>query len=118
MAIYSPCNAHKLNLVIANACKLAPIKNCVAAINEAYFFFNSSPKCQRFLEKVIPMTTLTDTNIKKLVELCKTQWVERFEAFENVLDLAEAVVTICEIIVSPHLYIHNDDVEGCTNGWS
>ena len=66
MAIYSPCNAHKLNLVIANACKLAPIKNCVAAINEAYLFFNSSPKCQRFLEKVIPMTTLTDTNIKNL----------------------------------------------------
>ena len=37
---------------------------------------------------------------------------------ENVLDLAEAVVTVCEIIVSPHLYIHNEDFEGCTNGWS
>ena len=44
--------------------------------------------------------------------------MERFEAFENVLDLAEAVVTVCEIIVSPHLYIHNEDFESCTNGWS
>lgn len=28
-AIYSPCNAHKLNLVIANASKLMQINNCV-----------------------------------------------------------------------------------------
>ena len=28
-AIYSPCNAHKLNLMIANASKLMQIKNCV-----------------------------------------------------------------------------------------
>ena len=60
----------------------------------------------------------TDTNVTKLVGLCKTRWVERFEAFENVLDLAEAVVTVCEIIVSPHLYIHNEDFEGCTDGRS
>ena len=40
------------------------------------------------------MTTLTDTNITKLVGFCKTQWVERFETFKNVLDLAEAVVTV------------------------
>lgn len=45
MAIYSPCNAHKLNL-IANASKLTQIRNCVTAINEAYLFFNLSPKCQ------------------------------------------------------------------------
>ena len=48
MAIYSQCNAHKLNLVIANASKLTQIRNCVTAINEAYLFFNLSPKRQRF----------------------------------------------------------------------
>ena len=106
MAIYSPCNAHKLDLVIANASKLAQIQNCVPAINEAYY---SLYKRQRFLEKVMPMTTLAHTNITKLVGLCIKRWVERFEAFKNVLDLAEAVVTICEIIVSPHLHIHNED---------
>ena len=46
MAIYSPCNAHKLNLVIANASKLTQIRNCVTAINEAFLFFYSSPKRQ------------------------------------------------------------------------
>ena len=38
-AIYSPCNAHKLNLVIAYASKLMQIKNCVGVVNETYLFF-------------------------------------------------------------------------------
>ena len=38
-AIYSPCNAHKLNLVIANATKLMQIKNCtIGVVNETYLF--------------------------------------------------------------------------------
>ena len=44
--------------------------------------------------------------------------MERFEAFENIIDLAESVVTVCELIISPHLYTDNEDYEGCTDGWS
>ena len=40
-AIYSPYNAHKLNLVIANASKLMQIKNCVGVVNETYLFFKA-----------------------------------------------------------------------------
>ena len=52
-AIYSPCNAHKLNLVIANASKLMQITNCVGVVNETYLSFKASPKRQRFFEHVI-----------------------------------------------------------------
>ena len=41
-----PGNAHKLNLVIANASKLMQIKNCVGVVNETYLFLKVSPKRQ------------------------------------------------------------------------
>ena len=44
--------------------------------------------------------------------------MERFEAFENIIDLAKSLVTVCELIISPRLYTDNEDYEGCTDGWS
>ena len=31
---------------------------------------------------------------------------------------AESVVTVCELIISPHFYTNNEDYEGCTDSWS
>ena len=33
--------------------------------------------------------------------------MERFEAFDNSVDLLEAIATTCDLIVYPHLYIHD-----------
>ena len=93
-AIYSPCNAHKLNLVIANASKLMQITNCVGVVNKTYLSFKASPKRQRFFEHVIGTVNKdSSSNVTKLVGLCKTRWVERFEAFDNYVDLLEAIAT-------------------------
>ena len=43
-ALYTPCHSHRLNLVIASASKLQPIRNCIAAINEAFLFLDNSHK--------------------------------------------------------------------------
>jgi hypothetical protein len=104
-AVYCPCNSHKLNLVIASASKLQQIGNCIAAVNEAFLFFDVSPKRQRFLEKVIGVVTAGHSNkVQKLIGLCKTRWVERFEAFDNFVELSTSVLAACEIIQYPHLY--------------
>ena len=112
-AIYSPCNAHTYNLVIANASKLMQIKNCVGVVNETYLFFKASPKRQRFFEQVIGIVNKdSSSKVTKLVHvgLCKTCWVERFEAFDSYVDLLEAIATTCDLIVYPHLYIHDADL--------
>ena len=31
---------------------------------------------------------------------------------------AKSVVTVCELIISPHFYTNNEDYEGCTDGCS
>ena len=111
-ALYSPCNVHKLNfVVIANASKLMQIKNCVGDVNETYLFFKASPKRQQFFEHVIGIVNKdSSSKVTKLVGLCKTCWVERFEAFDNYVDLLEAIATTFDLIVYPHLYKHDADL--------
>ena len=69
-AIYSPCNAHKLNLVIANASQLMQIN--VGLSTKRTFFFKASPKAkrQRFLEHVIGIVNKdSSSKVTKLVGL-------------------------------------------------
>ncbi|KAG1690263.1 repressor of the inhibitor of the protein kinase [Nymphon striatum] len=116
-AIYTPCNSHKLNLVIASASKLQQIKNCITEVNETYLFFNASHKRQGFLERVIDIVVARDRQLPegrkhskqhKLKGLCKTRWVARFEAIDNFIDLSSSVQTACDIIINPHLYVDDE----------
>ena len=52
----------------------------------------------------------SSSKVTKLVGLCRTRWVERFEAFDNYAHLLEAIATTCDLIVYPHLYIHDADL--------
>lgn len=98
-AVYCPCNSHKLNLVIESASKLQQIGNCIADVNEPFLFFDVSPKRQRSFEKVTGVVTAGHSNkVQKLTGLCKAGWVERFEAFDNFVELSTSVLAACEII--------------------
>lgn len=123
-AIYTPCNSHKLNLVIASASKLQQIKKCITEVNETYLFFNASHKRQGFLERVIDIVVARDrqlpegrkhTEQHKLKGLCKTRWVARFEAIDNFIDLSSSVQTVCDIIINPHLYVDDEKISQLIN---
>ena len=113
-AIYTPCHSHRLNLVIASASKLQQIRNCIAAINEAFLFLDKSHKRQGYFERIIAIVHGRDdadnTKQKKLKGLCKTRWVERFETFQNFTDLLPALITMCETINYPHLYEGDEEI--------
>jgi hypothetical protein len=76
LALYMHCNSDVLNLSIAAACKLSPIRNMIDSLNETDLCFNNSPKQQAFFELVIEKEEIL-SNGKKLKGLCKTRWVER-----------------------------------------
>jgi hypothetical protein len=84
LALYMHCNSHVLNLSIAAACKLSPIRNMIDSLNETDLCFNNSPKQQAFFELVIEKEEIL-SNGKKLKGLCKTRWVERHLCFETFL---------------------------------
>ncbi|KAG1704769.1 repressor of the inhibitor of the protein kinase [Nymphon striatum] len=118
-AIYTPCNSHKLNLVIASASKLQQIKKCITEVNETYLFFNASHKRQGILERVIDIVVARDRQLPegrkhseqhKLKGLCKTRWVARFEAIDNFNDQSSSIQTECDIIIKPHLYVDDETI--------
>ncbi|KAK6166338.1 hypothetical protein SNE40_023058 [Patella caerulea] len=117
-ALCTPCNSHRLNLVIASASKLQQIRNCITVVNGCFLFLDASHKRQEFLVRIIDLLAAregTGGKVKlmqhKLKGLSKTRWVERFEAIDNFIDLSESVPIARYIMVNPHLY--RDDEEIC-----
>eukprot|EP00117_Sycon_ciliatum_P039474 scpid112636/ scgid29171/ len=78
---YVHCISHILNLVVVNACSLANIQNMAGNVTEIANFFNFSPKRHRLFEKVIEEKQ-PDAKKQKLIDLCRTRWVQRHEAYE------------------------------------
>ena len=111
LALFTHCNSHVLNLSIAGSSTVQAIRNMIDVINELYFFFDNSPKRQRYLEITLDFYAPGERRTK-LKGLCKTRWVERHTCLETVYDLYEYVVTCLDSIISPHNYadLLQDDV--------
>ena len=99
LALYTHCCSHILNLVIVKACSIPMIRNMAGTITETAYFFQNSAKRQRMVEKVIDRTE-TDTDKKKLHDLCRTRWVERHEAYENFFSLYECIVNTMDAMLN------------------
>ena len=98
-AEYTRCASHHLNLAIVAACSLQPIRDVMGTVKETCLFFNNSPKRQKVLEDCIS-ETVSGSKVKKLVSLCRTQWIARINAFEVFCDLLKAIVAALAAIRS------------------
>ena len=102
-ALYIHCNSHVLNLSIANACKLPPIRNMIDTLNAVFLFFDMSPKRQRFLERVLQQLA-PDIRKKKLVGICKTRWIERHTCYDCFYEMYQFIYECFEAILNPTSY--------------
>ena len=95
-AIYFHYAPHKLNLGVVSSCKLSRVTTMMSHITALSNFFNYSTRRQECLESaVVNYPSIRKT---KLIPLCRTPWVERLDALE---DLLEAVVdTLVEMSVN------------------
>ncbi|CAC5408033.1 unnamed protein product [Mytilus coruscus] len=100
LALYVHCNSHVLNLCIAAACKLPPVRNMIDSLNEIYFFFNNSPKRQTFFELVVEKED-NPSKVKKLKGLCKTRWVESHVCYETFFELFPVICKTFEGMLNP-----------------
>ena len=96
-ALYIHCVSPVLNLCIV-ACGIQAIRNMYGVVEENCLFFNYSPKWQQELQEHIEILPVGTTSKTKLVNLCKTRWVARIEAFEVFRDMLQALVSTLEVI--------------------
>ena len=100
-ALYNHCVSHVPNLCVVAACNIQTIRNMYEVVEEICLLFNNSPKRQQGLQEHIKNLPVGTTVKTKLVNLCKTQWVARIEAFEVFRDMLLAVSTL-EVISTAH----------------
>ena len=115
-AVYVHYYSHVLNLCIAKACEIQEVRNVIGTLNQVCLFFNTSPKRQALLEKVIGRRP-ESTARKTLVDQCRTRWVARHDSFHFFEKLYEAVVDAFEEIVSPgnRQNWNNDTISSATS---
>ena len=89
-ALYFHCAAHCLNLCVVKSCQVPQLRNMLGTLQEVASFFNFAPKRQRKLEEVLS-AAMPENKKEKLVDLCKTRWVERHAAFETFAEIYLAV---------------------------
>ena len=53
LVVYTHCSSHCLNIVLAEAFALTPIRNMLDKLKETSLFFNSSPKRDALLSNII-----------------------------------------------------------------
>ena len=97
-AIYFHCQSHKLNLCIVGSYKLPMITNMMNQVRCIQEFFDY-PKRYVLTEKINELSSRGTTR-KKLINSCRTRWVQRVESFNVFFYLYPAIVAalthICE----------------------
>jgi hypothetical protein len=98
-ALFFHCASHCLSLCVVKACRLPSVTNMMGTLKQLSLFFSLSPKRQRKLEQVIK-ETLPDSKKSKLVDLCRTRWVEKHKALETFsnlyLTVFDTLAQMCE----------------------
>ena len=90
-ALYIHCASHRLNLCVAETCKIQAIRNMITTIRKASYFFDGSPKRQQVLEKSIKEYCPTSSH-RTLIDICRTRWVERIDCISRFEEMLPAVI--------------------------
>ena len=102
-ALHFHCASHLLNFCVVAACVVPSIRNMVGVLEQIYLFFSMSPKRHSELKNHISSLPENETSCSKLVNLCKTRWVARIEAFEVFICVLPAVVDTFGEISNGHI---------------
>ena len=60
-----------------------------------FFFFNNSPKRQTALSKAIKANLPNERNTK-LLDVCRTRWIERVKGLEHFIDMYPTIIATLE----------------------
>ena len=99
LATYIHCSGHCLNLVISHSCTLPEVRNMLDKLKNCSLFFQHSPKRNNLLEHIVN-NKLKDhpTKRKALLQLCKTRWAERHNAYQHFYQAYTFIVEALEMI--------------------
>jgi hypothetical protein len=114
-AVYTHCSGHCLNLVIAHSCALPVVRNTLDKMKSTVLFFTKSPKRECLLVEVATKGAHPMGLRKPLIDLCRTRWAARHDAYSHFYNAFVFIVKALEVIA---LGLHTEDYSTeVTTGW-
>ena len=111
LATYIHCSGHCLNLVISHSCAFPQIRNALDKMKNVCLFFKLSPKRNELLELIVEKNLKDhESKRKAILELCKTRWAARQEAYQHFYQSYAFIVDALEMI--GYGYTHHIDKYG------
>ena len=98
LAVYTHCAGHCLNLVIGHSCGIPIVRNIIDKVKSVCLFFLNSPKRNKLLLELVTNGTVEGTKRKPLLELCKTRWAARHEAYQHFYQCYTFLIKSFEVI--------------------
>ena len=92
LAIYTLCYSHRLNLVVAKSIYITLVRNMMGEVKEISYFFNFSEVRNVVLQHTVK-ELCSDSHRTKLVDVCRTRWIERIDGLHIFQDLFPALST-------------------------
>ena len=92
LALYVSCASHRLNLCIVKSGEILLVKTMMDKVKLVVDFFNNSPKRHQALETNIRGLLGSGTRQKKMIDVCRTRWVERISALSKFTEMYEPIM--------------------------
>lgn len=96
-AIYVHCMNHRLNLCVADTCKLPLVRNMMDVVRKLSEFFNNSPKRQQHLINTVK-ELMPRANHTVLIDVCRTRWIERIDGMDRIVEILHPILATLEDI--------------------
>ena len=96
-AVYTHCMAHRLNFSVVSACKMQSVRYMFDTVRAITRSFEYSPKKETLLVQKVK-DVCPESRRHKLLDVCKTRWIQRIDGLEVFLKLYEAIVATMETI--------------------
>lgn len=98
-ARYVHCSAHTLNLALAHACTVQPIRNCIGTVTSITNFLRGSSQRTKILRDKV--TNIHGESVKRgsaLLAMCETRWVQRHDSLLRFVYMYLPVLHTLEVL--------------------
>ena len=97
-AVYTHCFSHALNLSVMRIINVKYVKEMFDNCKVISEFFNNSPKRYELFSTILKQTVRDATTSTKLINICRTRWVERSKGIQRFKECYNATVLTLERI--------------------
>ena len=86
-ALYTHCYSHRLNLAVCDSLNVLEVNTMMKHVKDVSNFINISQTRNMPFEEIVHNYPDRESQKRRLVDVCRTRWVERIEGLDTFIEL-------------------------------